>query len=196
MAEKFHAHHAHRLEDPERFIELPPERLIELLKLNGAETVIDFGAGTGMYSLRFAEALPHGELIAVEQQQELADMLLAKLETHPLAARVRVLVNSEGPVPMPDSTADRLIMINVLHHMHDDQTAVAEALRLLAPGGLVLVAEFARMERPIGPANDHVLGLHQLRAILTGLGLEERTYRAPGELALYHHVLVAEKPSS
>jgi ubiquinone/menaquinone biosynthesis C-methylase UbiE len=196
VAEKFDAQHAHRLENPERFGEMPPERLVELLALNGAETLVDFGAGTGLYSLRFAEALPEGEVIAVEEQAELAAMLRAKLPASPFGDRVRVVVNAGGTVPLPDGIAGRLVMINVLHHIHDDEAALTEALRLLAPGGLLLVAEFARMERPMGPPNDHLLSLADLHALLDRLGLRERVYRAPGEAALYHHILVADKPTS
>jgi len=75
VAEKFDPGHASKLENPERLVELPPAKLVELLLLTGAETVIDFGAGTGMYSLPIAESLPHGTLFAVDEQQVLLDRL-------------------------------------------------------------------------------------------------------------------------
>lgn len=194
MAEKFDAKHAARLEDPDRLVEMPPARLIELLELTGAETVVDFGAGTGMYSLPIAEALPNGELIAVDEQEVLLDLLRDKLAAHPSAGRLRLVVTADGRVPLPDGVADRLITINVIHHINDDPDAMAEMLRLIVPGGLFVCAEFARMERPVGPPNDHLLALDDLRATLTGLGLRERAVYAPGEVALYHNVVVAEKP--
>jgi ubiquinone/menaquinone biosynthesis C-methylase UbiE len=194
MAEKFDPRHAARLEDPNRLVEMPPARLIELLELTGAETVVDFGAGTGMYSLPIAEALPDGELIAVDEQEALIALLRDKLAAHQPAGRVRLVVNGEGRVPLPDGVADRLITINVVHHIHDDPAAMAEMLRLIAPGGLLVCAEFARMERPVGPPNDHLLTLDDLRATLAGLGLRERAVHAPGEVGLYHNVVVAEKP--
>jgi ubiquinone/menaquinone biosynthesis C-methylase UbiE len=194
MAEKFDAKHAARLEDPDRLVEMPPARLIELLELTGAETVVDFGAGTGMYSLPIAEALPDGELIAVDEQDVLLDRLRDKLAAHPPAGRLRLVVTADGSVPLPDGVADRLIAINVIHHIDDDPAAMAEMLRLIAPGGLLVCAEFARMERPVGPPNDHVLALDDLRATLTGLGLRERAVYAPGKVGLYHNVVVAEKP--
>lgn len=194
MAEKFDPRHAARLEDPNRLVEMPPARLIELLELTGAETVVDFGAGTGMYSLPIAEALPDGELIAVDEQEALIALLRDKLAAHQPAGRVRLVVNGEGRVPLPDGVADRLITINVIHHINDDPAAMAEMLRLIAPGGLLVCAEFARMERPVGPPNDHLLTLDDLRATLAGLGLRERAVHAPGEVGLYHNVVVAEKP--
>ena len=60
MAEKFDPTHADRLENPERLVELPPANLVELLRLAGAETIVDFGAGTGMYSMALAPASRSG----------------------------------------------------------------------------------------------------------------------------------------
>lgn len=194
MAEKFDPKNASRLENPDRLVEMPPARLVELLELAGTETIVDFGAGTGMYSLPIADAVPQGELIAVDEQAELLDMLAGKLSRRRSAGCIRIVLNDDGEVPLPDSVADRVVMINVLHHIIEDRTAVDEALRLLAPGGLLLVAEFARMDRPVGPPNDHVLDLEELRATLTQLGLVEREVFVPGTVALYHNVIVAEKP--
>ena len=60
MAEKFDPGHADRLENPQRLVELPPENVVALLDLRGDETVVDYGAGTGMYTVPIAAALPRG----------------------------------------------------------------------------------------------------------------------------------------
>ena len=66
MADAFHADHAPRLDAPERLEALPGSAVLALLRLRGDETVVDYGAGTGVYSIGIAEALPRGLLIAVE----------------------------------------------------------------------------------------------------------------------------------
>lgn len=194
MAEKFDPRNASKLENPERLVELPPANLVKLLDLTGAETVVDFGAGTGMYSLPIADAFPDGLLIAVDAQSELLDRLEAKLAAHAPAGRVKVILNESGRVPLPDGVADRLLMINVLHHVYDEPEVLDEVVRLLAPGGLLVDAEFARMDRPVGPPNDHVLALADVRATLTGLGLRETAVYQPGEVGRYHIAVVAQKP--
>lgn len=196
MAEKFDPKHASRLENPERLVELPPANLVKLLDLTGSETVVDFGAGTGMYSLPIAEALPEGLLIALDAQSELLDRLKSKLAAHAPAGRVEVVLNESGQAPLPDGVADRLFLINVLHHVYDEPEVLAEVVRLLAPGGLLVDAEFARMDRPVGPPNDHVLALADVRATLTGLGLREVSVHLPGEIGRYHIAVVAQKPGS
>jgi ubiquinone/menaquinone biosynthesis C-methylase UbiE len=193
VAERFDPKHAGKLENPERLIELPPAKLVELLRLTGDETVVDFGAGTGMYAIPLAAAVPAGRVLAVDEQPELLDRLRAKLASHP-GARVEPVLSQDGRAPLDDGVGDRMLIVNVLHHIDDDPDALTEIWRLLAPGGLLVAAEFARMDRPVGPPNDHVLPLERVRALLTGTGLAELAVYAPGTVGLYHNVIVTEKP--
>lgn len=197
MVHPFNPAHADRLDAPERLVELPPERLAQLLELAGAEAVIDFGAGTGAFSLPLAAFVPRGELIAVDEQPLLLDYLRAKLAARPEVTNVRIVAVADGRVPLADGVAERLLMINVVHHVAGDPAALGEALRLLAPGGRALIVEFARsLDRPVGPPDDHLLALDDLRATLTRHGLRELRVALPGEIGRYHNVIVAEKPAS
>jgi ubiquinone/menaquinone biosynthesis C-methylase UbiE len=193
VAEKFDPKHADKLENPERLIELPPAKLVELLRLTGTETVVDFGAGTGMYAIPLAAAVPAGRVLAVDEQPELLDRLRAKLAAHPLTVNVEPVLSEQGRVPLDDAVAERMLIVNVLHHVDDDPGALAEIWRLLAPGGLLVAAEFARMDRPVGPPNERVLPLDRVRALLTGAGLAELAVYAPGTVGLYHNVIVTDK---
>ena len=194
MTEKFDPRNAAKLEIPERLVELPPANIIRLLDLHGDETVVDFGAGTGMYSIPVAAALPQGRLIAVDEQEVLLDMLRAKLAAQAPAGRLEVVLATGGRVPLPDGVASRLFMINVLHHVSDDPDALAEIVRLLVPGERLVTVEFAQMDRPVGPPNDHVLSRDEVRAALTGLGLRELSVHEPGEVGKYHLAVVSEAP--
>jgi ubiquinone/menaquinone biosynthesis C-methylase UbiE len=196
VAQKFDPSHAAKLENPDRLTELPPAALVKLLRLTGAETVIDFGAGTGTYSLPIAEALPHGTLFAVDEQQVLLDRLRQKLGEQRPAGRVVPVLNLENHVPLPDGAGDRILMINVLHHIYDEPAALAEVTRLLRRGGLLVSVEFARMDRPVGPPNDHVLAADELHAVIARMGLKEIAAYEPGEIGLYHVAIVAERGAS
>ncbi|MGH6802455.1 MAG: ArsR/SmtB family transcription factor [Methyloceanibacter sp.] len=79
-------------------------------------------------------------------------------------------------VPLPDGAADAVVLHQVLHFLDDPAAAVAEAARLLAPGGKLLVVDFAPHEleflreqsahRRLGFARD------QLGRLLEGAGLK------------------------
>ena len=58
MADAFDPQHAGRLEDPARLAALPQAAVVSLLRLTGDETVVDYGAGTGIYTVAMAAALP------------------------------------------------------------------------------------------------------------------------------------------
>ena len=192
MAERFDPARADKLDNPERLVELPPAKLVELLRISGAETVVDFGAGTGMYSLPLGDAVPLGSVRAVDEQPPLLDRLRARLDAHPSRGNVHPVLAERGRVPLQDGVADRMLIVNVVHHF--DEQAPAEVFRLLAPGGILVVAEYAQMDRPVGPPNEHVLPLDEVRAVLTRAGFTELAVYAPGTVGRYHTVIVSEKP--
>jgi SAM-dependent methyltransferase len=195
VAEKFDPAHAHKLENPERLTELPPANIVRLLELRGDETIVDYGAGTGLFTVPVAAALEGGRVLAVDEHESMLALLAEKVAKAGLPeGRVVPVPTKDNTVPLPDGGADRVLMINVLHHVHDDPAAMAEVGRLLGPGGRLVVIDFAQMDRPVGPANDHVLSLEQVRASIAGLGLRELSVHLPGEIGRYQIAVVAEKP--
>jgi SAM-dependent methyltransferase len=192
MADAFDPEHAGRLEEPARLEALPPASVVSFLRLRGDETVVDYGAGTGVYTIAITKALPRGRVIAVEALPQLADALRAKI-TPDLADRLEVVETGDNAVPAPDGAADRVVMVDVLHHLYDQPGALTEVLRLLRPGGLFVVVDWGDCPRPLGPPLDHVLGLAAVRDVLAGMGLDEVIAREPGMKLPYHLVVVAAK---
>jgi len=192
MADAFDPQHAGRLEDPARLAALPQAAVVALLRLDGGETVVDYGAGTGIYTVAVAAALPRGRLIAVEALPRLAEMLRTKI-TPDLSERLEIVETDRNTVPVPDATADRVVMVDVLHHLYDQPGALAEVTRLLRPGGLFVVVDWGDRERPVGPPLDHVLGLVAVRDLISSMGLEEVEAHEPGTLLPYHLAVVAAR---
>jgi ubiquinone/menaquinone biosynthesis C-methylase UbiE len=192
MADAFDPQHAGRLEDPARLAALPQAAVVSLLRLAGDETVVDYGAGTGIYTIAVAEALPGGHVIAVEALPRLAEMLRAKL-TAELADRLELVETDANAVPAPDGVADRVVMVDVLHHLYDQPGALTEVTRLLRPGGLFVVVDWGDSQRPVGPPLEHVLGLAAVREVISSMGPSEIEAHEPGSLLPYHLVVVATK---
>jgi SAM-dependent methyltransferase len=195
MTDKFDPAHAAKLENPARLVELPPANIVRLLALRGDETVVDYGAGTGLFTVPVAAALTGGRVLAVDEHPALLAYLEEKVAQAGLPeGRVVPVPTTDNSVPLPDGGADRVLMINVLHHVHDDPAAMAEVRRLLGPGGRLVVIDFAQMDRPVGPPNDHILSLEQARAAVAGLGLRELSVHLPGDVGRYQIAIVAGMP--
>jgi len=50
-------------------------------------------------------------------------------------------------LPLADQSADTIVIHQVLHYAHSPATAIAEAARVLADGGTLLIVDFAAHER-------------------------------------------------
>jgi ubiquinone/menaquinone biosynthesis C-methylase UbiE len=192
MADKFDPMNAGRLEDPSRLEALAPSDVVGLLRLSGAEAVVDYGAGTGVYTVPIAEAVPDGKVFAVEALPRLVELLRQRI-TPELADRICICETGDNVVPLDDDEADRVVMVDVLHHLHDQPEALEEVARVLRRGGLFVVVDWGDTERPVGPPPGHVLGLTAVRDIVAGMGLGLVEAHEPGELLPYHLAVVATK---
>lgn len=76
------------------------------------------------------------------------------------AVRARVLQGSAEALPLPDRSADVVSAVLTMHHWDDLAAGVAEVLRVLAPGGSVLVVEMR------GPARHVARALRQAGALV------------------------------
>jgi ubiquinone/menaquinone biosynthesis C-methylase UbiE len=190
MGRKFDPAKFAKLEDPGRLDWQHPDAVVDLLGLTGVETVVDYGAGTGVYALPIAAALPRGRVIAVDLSRELLDILESKL-TPELAERVQVIATKANEVPLPDGVAEVVLAVDVWHELYDETEALAEMRRLLSRDGRLVVVDWAPIERPVGPPAAHVLSLERTEAIVTSMGLRVMRSRAPGPPLPYHYAVVA-----
>jgi ArsR family transcriptional regulator len=71
-------------------------------------------------------------------------------------------------LPLGDDVADCVIIHQVLHYAHAPADAIAEAARVLAPGGTLLVIDFAAHEREELRARDAHLRLGFADEVMAG----------------------------
>jgi ubiquinone/menaquinone biosynthesis C-methylase UbiE len=185
---KFDPARAHKLEDPERQRFLPNSRIVELLGLQGDETVVDYGAGSGVMTVEMARALGDGVVYAVEESPRMAELLRQRLGDSG-ANNVRSLEIQDNQVPLPDGTADRVLAVNLLHEVVGE-TALAEMLRLLAPDGSALFVDWrADVERDEGPPAEVTFDLSGAQNVLEEAGFTAEPV-AEGEFP-YHFAFTA-----
>ncbi len=139
--EKFDVAKLERLNDPARFEDLDPDVMWAALGQPSARVIVDIGAGTGLFAERFARMAPGATVYAADMEPVMVEWMQDNRAAEGHGAIVPVLAE-ETRVPLDDRIADVVAMINLHHELADPVASCAEAWRLLAPGGTVMVADW------------------------------------------------------
>jgi len=176
--------------------------LDELLELHGDERVLDVGAGTGAFS--FAVAPYVREVVAVEQDEELAAR--ARADAPP---NVEVVTGDGEHLALEPFSFDLAGCLRVLHHTRRPELMVAELVRMTRPGGTILVAdqlapvdpleagELNTFERARDASTTRVLSDGDLRALFDANNLvlrREKVVHEQRDLASYLDLAGCEGP--
>ena len=155
-----------------------------LADLKPGEQVLDIGCGDGNYTGPAAERT--GSAVGLDQSPE---MLRAAEERLHAVPGLRWVEGDASKLPFPDSTFDAVLIVTVLCFSGDPQKVVAEAFRVLRPGGRLVLGELGRYSswaawrRLRGFAGSrtwqdaHFFGCRELRALLRRAGLAEPGFR-------------------
>jgi ubiquinone/menaquinone biosynthesis C-methylase UbiE len=104
---------------------------------------LDLGTGTGRMLELFRERYRRG--LGIDLSPAMLAYARAKLERGQ-TARAHVRQGDIYDLPLADQTVGAAVMHQVLHFLSDPQRAVREAARVLAPGGRLLIVDFAPHE--------------------------------------------------
>ncbi len=109
---------------------LGPERLLNMLQPRPSERILDIGGGTGRVSQTFGDDYavivcdPSWGMLGEARQKQM--VACCGLGEH---------------LPFADGAFDRIVMVDAFHHLRDQRAAAKEALRVLRPGGRLVVEE-------------------------------------------------------
>ena len=103
-------------------------------------TLLDIGTGTG----RMIELLgpAANDSLGIDRSVDMLRVARAKIEAAGLG-QAQVRQADMYALPVENCGADTVILHQVLHFAHEPAQAIAEAARVLAPGGRLLVVDFA-----------------------------------------------------
>ena len=105
--------------------------------------LVDVGTGTGRMIELFGPRASGA--IGIDRSSEMLRLARVKLEAAGIASSLRQ--GDMYALPLADETADSVIIHQVLHYAHSPASAIAEAARVLAPRGTLLIVDFAAHDR-------------------------------------------------
>ena len=148
--------------------------------------LVDVGTGTGRMIELFGPRASGA--IGIDRSSEMLRLARVKLEAAGIASSLRQ--GDMYALPLADESADSVIIHQVLHYAHSPATAIAEAARVLAPRGTLLVVDFAAHDREELRATDAHIRLGFDDEVMAGwfaaagLGIDRVEHLRGGELTV------------
>ncbi len=178
------------------------DAVLPVLKSLAPERVLDIACGTGLLTSRIRRELPRSEVVGCD----FSPGLLGRARRR--NRRVRWIRCNALALPFPDRSFEALVSTEAFHWFPDQDAALAEFRRVLAPGGRVLVSFVnppleamsqlgTRISRWLGePAHWPTRG--RMRAMVERAGLQVKSQgivlRVPATFLLPSVLTVAARP--
>jgi ubiquinone/menaquinone biosynthesis C-methylase UbiE len=166
-----------RFESDDREVYVKRREITKSLGLRRGMAVADLGAGTGLFTRLFAEAVgPEGKVYAVDISRDFLDHIAAQARAKGQSQVVTVL-GAQDSTNLPAGSVDLVFLCDVYHHLEDHEKVLSSIHRALRPGGSLVLVEFDRVE---GKSSDFVLkhlraGQAEFRKEIESAGFEPVT---------------------
>jgi arsenite methyltransferase len=154
--------------------------VIEALDLQPGERVLDIGAGPGFLACEMAAVVGEAGSVHGVDPSESMLAIAAHRERAPGSAPTEFRAGDALELPYPDASFDAAVTTQVYEYVEDMPAALADARRVLRPGGRLLVldtdwdsivwrsSDRERMRRVLAAWDEHLVDPH-LPVRLTGL---------------------------
>jgi ArsR family transcriptional regulator len=132
-----HWHRIRSLYIDEREVEAA---LLEIVAAENPGDLLDIGTGTGRMLEVLGPQVAHA--LGVDQSREMLAMARVNLERAGLGNGI-VRLGDMYQLPLADSCFDAVVVHQVLHYADRPVAAIVEAARVLRPGGVLVLVDFA-----------------------------------------------------
>ena len=131
------------------------EKIVAAAGLKPGMTMADIGAGTGLFTLHFAQAVgADGKVYAVEIAKNFLEHIKARA-SKASASNVQTILCTEKSVELPESSIDLAFICDVYHHFEFPSASLATLHKALKPGGTLVLIDFKRIP---GETSDFIMG--------------------------------------
>jgi ubiquinone/menaquinone biosynthesis C-methylase UbiE len=139
--------------------------VVKLAQVKPGDHILDVACGTGSLTLTTQSfAGPDGKVYGIDASPEMIE--IAKKKASRLAPHVIFQVGLSEKLDFTDATFDVAISRLAIHHLPDDlkRRAFSEILRVLKPGGHLLIADFKAPRNPVlNHITSAVVGPHMMQ---------------------------------
>lgn len=137
--------HVRRFEHEGREVRDKKPAILADLSLKPGMTVVDLGAGTGLYTLDLARAVgPEGRVLAVDIIPHFLQHIGRRAEKAGLS-NITLIHARDAAAELPPGGVDLVFMCDVYHHLERPAEVLGDVRRALRPGGELVVVDLDRV---------------------------------------------------
>lgn len=168
--------------------------LLTRARIKQGDVVAEFGCGTSGHLV-----FPAAHLVGSKGRVYAIDILKSALGAIESRGKLEGVDNVEtvwadleraGGLKLPEQSVDLVILLHIVGQVKEKETMLKEALRILKPGGTLLIADWKMTSTPLGPPPQKRLdpAIAKQLALSAGFELKEEF-----EAGKYHYGLVYKK---
>ncbi len=129
--------------------------------------VLDLGTGTAQIPLELCVQNPQAQVVAIDLAEEMIRLARENVARVGLDQQIELQLVDAKRLPFADGHFAAVMSNSIVHHIPEPSGAMAEALRVLRPGGLIFVRDLAR------PKDDEQVG-HLVATYAAGCNSHQR----------------------
>ena len=117
------------------------------LSLSSVE-MLDLGTGTAQIPIELCRRADGAKIVAIDLAEEMLKLARLNVEAASLLDRIRLERVDGKRLPYANGMFAAVISNSIVHHIPEPRSVLAEALRVVRPGGLIFIRDLLR------PADD------------------------------------------
>jgi len=131
------------------------EEIVKALNLEEGDRIADVGAGTGLFSAMFSEAVgKEGKVYAVDISPTLIQFMKTRFREEKWD-NVQVIFSKEDSAELPEHSVDAVFICDTYHHFEFHKPMLLSISKSLVSGGELFLIDFERIP---GESSDWILG--------------------------------------
>jgi len=172
---------------------IDPDSIIAQLGVEKDSVVADFGCGPGFFSVPFAKAVGEdGKVYALDVLPQALETVKSKMRNSAVSniMMIRANVEKENGSRLESALVDWVILKDILFQNKKKDIIIAEAARVLKPGGKVIVVEWKAEDSSVGPESKLRIPCDVLKKMFTDQNFYIEKDIVAGD---FHYAFVATK---